>query len=127
MPKLFGITQQLCNLQLFCGRLQRNICWQATGDQFFAQARHELSVFGALLVEHTDESTAEKPVLVQSWMVVVSIVLDRTSLRTAQLISLALDRKKRTRPWTRLALRLRTALPVHGDDMPCACDFTSEI
>ena len=78
------------------------LCWQATGDQFFAQARHELSVFGALLVEHADESTAEKPVLVQSWMVVVSTVLDHTSLRTAQLISLALDRKKSSRPWTRL-------------------------
>lgn len=80
------------------------LCWQATGDQFFAQARHELSVFGALLVEHADESTAEKPVLVQSWMVVVSTVLDHTSLRTAQLISLALDRKKSSRPWTRLCL-----------------------
>ena len=78
--------------------------WKQTGDQFFAQSRHEVSIWGALLVKHADSSTAEAPVLLQTYFVVVSKILDHTALRTNQLIRIALGQKKLQKPWLRLAL-----------------------
>lgn len=68
-------------------------CWKQTGDQFFAQARHEVSVWGALLVEHSDVSTAEKPDILQTYFVIVSKILDHAALRANQLIRIALGKK----------------------------------
>ena len=79
-------------------------CFKATGDQFFAQARHEISVWGALLCEHSDTSTSEKPEIMQTYIVVVSKILDHTALRTNQLIRIALKVKKSKKPWSSLAL-----------------------
>ena len=79
-------------------------CWKATGDQFFAQARHEVSVWGALLVEHDASSTVEKPQLLQTYMLFVSKVLDHTALRTNQLVRLALENSKSSKPWERLCV-----------------------
>ena len=79
-------------------------CWKQTGDQFFAQARHEVSIWGALLIEHDDASTVAVPVLIRTHFVVVSKILDHTALRTNQLIQIALQQKKSSKPWQRLAL-----------------------
>lgn len=42
-------------------------CGKQTGDQLCAQARHEVSVWGCLLVEHSDSSTVAKPILIQTY------------------------------------------------------------
>lgn len=42
-------------------------CGKQTGDQFCAQARHEVSVWGCLLVEHSDSSTVDTPLLIQTY------------------------------------------------------------
>ena len=79
-------------------------CWQATGDQFFAQARHEVSIWGAELVEHSVQSTAEKPDLVRTQLIVLSTILDHTALRTNQLIRVALQRRQTARKMERLCI-----------------------
>ena len=79
----------------FIGRSLRP-CRSAENKQvtsFFAQARHEVSVWGCLLVEHHGSSTVGKPLRIQTYMVIVSKILDHTELRTNQLL-----------PWKRLAL-----------------------
>ena len=79
----------------FIGRSLRP-CRSAGNKQvtsFFAQARHEVSVWGCLLVEHHDSSTVGKPLLIQTYMIIMSKILDHTALRTNQLL-----------PWKRLAL-----------------------
>ena len=78
--------------------------WCETGDMFFATARMECSVFGAMLVEHAANSTQERPVLITTYFVVCSSILDHTTLRTCQLLRLVLSKKKSPRPWTALHL-----------------------
>ena len=71
---------------------------------FFAQARQELSIWGALLVEHDQGSTAATPKILRTHMLFVSTILDHTALRTNQLIRLALAKRKSAAPWERLCL-----------------------
>ena len=78
--------------------------WRETGDMFFAQARQELSIWGALLVEHDQGSTAATPKILRTHMLFVSNILVHTALRTNQLIRLALAKRKSAAPWERLCL-----------------------
>ena len=74
--------------------------WLATGDQFFATARMECSVFGGMIVEHAANSSNERPRLLTHYFVVVSTILDHTTLRTCQLARLLLSKKRSPQPWT---------------------------
>ena len=80
------------------------LTWLTTGDQFFAQARKEVSIWGALLIEHHSASTADAPKRLRTYFVVVSPILDHTSLRTNQLIRIALAKKKSSMPWKKICL-----------------------
>ena len=79
-------------------------CWQATGDQFFAQARHEISIWGAEIVEHAESSTAEKPQVIRTQLVILSKILDHTALRTNQLVRIALEKRQSSRTMERLCV-----------------------
>lgn len=78
--------------------------WCQTGDQFFANARMECSIFGAQLIEHAANSRHDRPVLLRNYFVVISSIIDHTTLRTCQLLRLVLSKKQSPKPWTHLHL-----------------------
>lgn len=78
--------------------------WKQTGDQFFPQARHEVSVWRALLIEHADTSTMEKPKLRQKYFIILPTKLDHTALQTNQPLRIALAKKVSSKPWSCLCL-----------------------
>ena len=78
--------------------------WCQTGDQFFANARMECSIFGAQLIEHAANSRHDRPVLLRNYFVVISSIIDHITLRTCQLLRLVLSKKQSPKPWTHLHL-----------------------
>ena len=71
----------------------------ASGEQFYATARMECSVFGASLVENIPGRG-----VVTSYFLVISDILDHTCLRTNQLLGMILDKRQNTNPLTSLSL-----------------------
>ena len=71
----------------------------ASGEQFYATARMECSVWGACMVE----SVPGKDVLT-SYYLVISDILDHTCLRTNQLVGMMLERRKSKSPLTSISL-----------------------
>ena len=87
---------------------------KATGESFFGSARKELSIFGAVLLEHLPESAPQKKLMLRTHIIIISEILDHTSLRTCQLLELCLSKRR-----SQLAL---TGLDVISD---CAGHFRS--
>ena len=67
------------------------ISHKATGEQFYATARMEVSVWGACMVEHFTADGKSKTVT--RYFLVLSDILDHTCLRTNQLTRMILDRR----------------------------------
>ena len=64
-----------------------------TGEEFYAQARKEISVFGCVLSERKAPSSAE---VVTTRILILSDILDHTSARACQCIALALRQRRGT-------------------------------
>ena len=68
--------------------------WCETSSMFFAQSRCECSIWGAQLLEHSESSSIDNPILLEKYFVIVFPILDHTSLRTSQLVQMALESKQ---------------------------------
>ena len=80
------------------------IMWKETSEQWFANARKEISVFGALVSEHAVSSTSSRPRIEKTFFLVLSSILDHTCARTNMLVKLCLDRRKGHHPMAALHL-----------------------
>lgn len=63
------------------------ISHRATGEQFYATARMEISVWGCCVIKHLQANVVER-----EFFLVISDILDHTCLRTNVLIDMILDR-----------------------------------
>lgn len=66
----------------------------ASGEAFYGSARKELSVFGAIVSEHTPASTAASPRYVRTHLLILSDILDHTAARANQLLGEALKHRR---------------------------------
>lgn len=56
-----------------------------TSDSFYGTARKELSIFGAVIAEHTPQSTQACPQVIRTSIIILSDILDHTAARTSLL------------------------------------------